>query len=104
MDNMGSCTYDTNVCDILVKIQGQLCPIVQPLGLPCLCDFVPSSMTSQLSKVPVQARDLRHSGRRSGGGNAESTRILAHQWFGGLDHRSPGLLSTSPFGHFLSRS
>jgi len=37
VDNLGSCTYETNLCDLLSKNQQQICAILKPLGLPCQC-------------------------------------------------------------------
>jgi ganglioside GM2 activator len=39
IEGLGSCTYDTNLCDALEKNKVQVCSILQPLGLPCQCPF-----------------------------------------------------------------
>lgn len=44
IEKVGSCTYQTNLCDDLAKNKQQICAILQPLGLPCQYDIDTSSI------------------------------------------------------------
>lgn len=55
---MGSCSYETNVCDDLEKDKAEICAILQPLGLPCQCPFDAGVYKGPAGGVSVEVPNL----------------------------------------------